>query len=280
MKCAILSDVHANNEALTAVLASEPLCTADAVICLGDMVGYYASPNECLDSIRRRAQLCIAGNHDLAALGRLETRHFGRVARHAIEWTSRELSGENREFIANLPQIAQFENHFVCVHGALHPKPNATLHLSSVVRLERSLLELRWREFGARICLFGHTHHAVVYSAGCLVPAARIGAELELSPKEYYLINPGSVGQSRDADPRASFAVYDTRTRRLTFHRVAYDLNACLARARNAGLLPEPSYGERVWGWLGQHGALSRNLLETTLHNVRRRLGSLARPRS
>jgi predicted phosphodiesterase len=270
MRCALVSDIHANLEALEAVLASEPVRSADAIVCLGDVVGYHANPNECVELVEQRARLCIAGNHDWAAVGKLDTRDFGRVARVAIAWTAPRLTSKNLGFLADLPVLSVFEQEFVCVHGALHPEPNVTLHLSDAFRAERSFEHWPQDALEQRICFFGHTHRPIVYAyaAGrCRVLEA---SAVELSPNARYLINPGSVGQSRDRDPRASFLIYDTAARRLWFHRVAYDQDACLRRARQAGLLPQAALGETVQDWLAIRAIGARRLLGRAAYRARR----------
>jgi diadenosine tetraphosphatase ApaH/serine/threonine PP2A family protein phosphatase len=272
MRCAILSDVHANVEALEAVLSSEAVRSADAVVCLGDLVGYYASPNECVELIRRHASSCIAGNHDLAAIGLLDYTDFGRAARLAIDWTRSELTAENRDYLASLPLTETIGSDFMCVHGALHPSPNATLHLSNEARVDASFEQLRSGSFPCRTCFFGHTHRPVVYRHDGQRSSVLPGGTFELCTSEYHLVNPGSVGQPRDRDPRAAFAVYDTATRELRFERVVFDRAACLARARAAGLLLPPSLADRTRDWLATGVDGTRKLIGRGLHATRQRL--------
>jgi predicted phosphodiesterase len=271
MRCAIVSDVHANPEALEAALASEPLRTADAIICLGDVVGYYTEPDRCVQRIRSVAALGIAGNHDLAATGKLDPSDFGRHARTAIEWTKPRLSAESLGYLERLPLFANFEAHFSCVHGALHPEPNATLHLSNLARVDRSFERLTSGTTGTRICFFGHTHHAVAYESDGTRASALTGPSLRLSDDRFYLVNPGSLGQPRDGDRRASYVVYDTSHRSLEFHRIDYDFEAPLARARSAGLLDPPSLRARTSDWLGSCVHDARTALGVAARHVRKR---------
>lgn len=277
MRYAIISDVHANPEALSAVLASDALRAADALICLGDLVGYYTHPNECVDAVRQNASVCIAGNHDLAAVGRLDPSDFGRHARLAVAWTRPRLSAENRAYLSALPFTALIGDAFICVHGALHPEPNPILHLSNSARIELSFERLRSGAFGPRVCFFGHTHRAVAYAHDGERVHVVSGAELELRHGASYLINPGSVGQPRDGDARASFAVFDTGRRCLAFHRVAFDMRPALDRARREGLLAEPTLGERTLDMLGGGADLTRRVAGRAVHAARRARRTLAR---
>lgn len=270
MRYAIISDVHANPEALSAVLASDSVRAADALVCLGDLVGYYTDPNECVDLVRHRASACIAGNHDLAVIGRLDPSDFGRHARAAVEWTRPRLSAKNRAYLAALPLTALIGDAFLCVHGALHPEPNPTLHLSSSARVEQSFERLRSGAFGPRVCFFGHTHRAVAYMHDGERVQALSGAAFELRRGASYLINPGSVGQPRDGDARASFAVFDSETRRLEFQRVAFEMRPCLERAREQGLLREPTLAQRTRDLLGGGADLGRRLAGRAVHAARR----------
>jgi len=237
MRYAVLSDVHANLEALTAVLRRLNMLAVDRIVCLGDIVGYHADPRACLELLRASGAHLIAGNHDRAATGKKDPSDFGFAARRAVLWTQGKLEEADRRFLDGLPVFDHLDG-FAIVHAALHPEPNEDLHLSTRSRVDRSLAALASGRFDARVCFFGHTHRPVAHelrdnryvshSADRIVP---------LAPDGVYLVNPGSVGQPRDGDQRAAFLVYDTRAQTIAFHRVAYDRAACLRKARSAGLL-------------------------------------------
>jgi predicted phosphodiesterase len=243
MKLAIVSDIHANLEALQATLADISMQAVDRLVCLGDVVGYNANPAECIALLRRRDVLCVAGNHDRAVSGQITTEDFGHTAARAVAWTRKRLPPDALDYLAALPLTAGIQHHLVAVHGALHPDTGR-----ETVRLETE--ELRQSSFAAlinhpsraRICAFGHTHRTAMFEFSDGVMRERTGDHLHLRDDAYYLINPGSVGQPRTADPRATYLVLDTDHRVVTVHRVAYDAEAARAKTRRAGLLPALSF--------------------------------------
>jgi predicted phosphodiesterase len=232
MITAVISDLHANLEAVEATFSDIARQKVDEVLCLGDLVGYFANPNECVELIRSRGVRCVMGNHDRVAAGLAEPTNFGETARRAILWTRQELSDDNRRFLAGLPMTLAL-GELLLVHGALTPEPNVDLHVSSLARAEQSLTALRDR-FSARICLFGHTHRPMLYRLDDSSARAHKG-EGCLSLAGHCLVNPGSVGQSRDADARASYVILDGEN--ATFRRVEFARAATLAKASHAGLL-------------------------------------------
>lgn len=246
MKYALLADVHANAEALLAVLGALEAEHVDEIVCLGDVVGYGASPNECVRLLAHAGATSVAGNHDRAALGLRDMDSFGRAARRSMAWTKRALGAEAHEWLSTLPLARRVGRDLLLFHAALHPTLNDELHLSTLPRLERSLEVLAAGGRGARIGLFGHTHHPGVWRArsGAFGPAP--GEQVALDEGAYYLVNPGSVGQSRDVDPRAAFAVLDTNAGMVRFRRVEYDLT--LSRAKVAAA--EAGEKPRVFAWL------------------------------
>jgi len=239
----LVSDVHANLEALTAVLTELDRAHVDRIVCLGDVVGYHANPNECLELLVRAGAHSIAGNHDRAATRVIEPTSFGAVARHAIHWTRRVLEPERARRLRELDVFDRLDDTTCLVHAALHPQPNDEYHLSTPARLDASFAKLVSGELGARLCFFGHTHQAAVHRSDgrtrTRVPHGPAPTRVELDGA-YYLVNPGSVGQPRDGDERASFAVFDDRAQTLEFRRVEYDRVACMRKAEAAGLLAPP----------------------------------------
>ena len=256
MRLALISDVHANTEALGAVLAALEHAEIDALACLGDLVGYHAEPNECIERVVSTGAHMIAGNHDLAAVGRMDWSDFGAAARRSAVWTRRVLTEESREVLARLPLTCTLGSTILLFHGALHPEPNAELHLSTRARVDRTMQALRRNAPLATIGCFGHTHRAKVFelSGGKLGErlGARSEARISLEPGCHYLVNPGSVGQPRDGDDRAAYAILDTGRSHVELRRVAYDVAAARAKTARAGLLDsgpaaEASWARRIW---------------------------------
>jgi predicted phosphodiesterase len=266
VKIAIISDVHASTEALSAVLAAIDAEGVDHLVCLGDIVGYHAEPDACVERLVARGATSVTGNHDRVAAGLAEPTHFGRSARHAILWTRAQIQPETARALARLPLYAVVNGAFVAFHGALHPTPDPERYLSSEKEVMKTFAALSHGGFGVDVGFFGHTHRGVVYAL-CrgrisTLPgplhvrrgSACAGPSVTLAPGTRYLINPGSVGQPRDGDPRASFVIWDGARRSVRFHRVAYDVRGCLAKAERAGLLGReraPSISpHRLTGWL------------------------------
>jgi predicted phosphodiesterase len=238
MRALILSDVHGNLEALTAVLAAaEPY---DALWNLGDLVGYGASPNQVLDLIRPAAQVNVRGNHDRVCCGLTSALGFNPVARAAALWTQKELTPENLEWLRAVPQgpVQPEQPGVACVHG-------------SPLNEDQYILSMRdaWaplQQMAMAITFFGHTHLQGGFSQKEhdwheIRPQYRVRNEaeswtMEIAPGTRHLINPGSVGQPRDNDWRAGFAIYDSESAEIVFHRVPYDLTTAQGRILMADL--------------------------------------------
>jgi len=250
MRYGLISDVHANLEAATAVMRQLERAAVDRVVCLGDVVGYHANPNECVELLARCDGLTLAGNHDRAAVGALDPGDFGATARRAIHWTRRQLLPDHAARLRQLDVFGWLDPRTCLVHAALHPLPNDRYHLSTQERVAASFAKLHSGRVPARLCFFGHTHRAVVHrSDGRTVSqlALRSGPiPLDLD-RYFYLVNPGSVGQPRDNDQRAAFAIFDAERATLEFRRVAYDFAACQRKAQAAGLLPPARSGLEQW---------------------------------
>jgi len=157
-----------------------------------------------------------------------------------VLWTRARISAGSRAFLAGLPLHAVVDGRFLLFHGALHPSPDPDLHLSNHVRVARSIEALRDGPWGVRLAFFGHTHRRAVHEARGGGWRSLEGSMIELSAAARYLINPGSVGQPRDGDPRAAFAIFDAGAGAgvVRFCRVPFDAGACLAKAAREGLLP------------------------------------------
>jgi diadenosine tetraphosphatase ApaH/serine/threonine PP2A family protein phosphatase len=231
MTTALISDIHGNLEALDAVLAEIQARGPRRVICLGDVVGYGASPNECLAKVRKHCEMVLLGNHDAAASGGPEAARFNIYARVAAEWTAKTLTRENREYLQRLPVTSSQGSYYL-----VHASPACPRDWEYL--LDRFDAEPQFHYFTEPICFIGHTHQPAVYMAdpaGCKsLPLSNV----TLEPDRRYIVNVGSVGQPRDHDPRACFAVYHEAAGVVEFVRVPYDIEGAQAKIR-AAQLPE-----------------------------------------
>lgn len=232
MRVAVITDVHANRQALDAVLAAVDAEGVDAVWCLGDIVGYGPRPNECCELVRGRADVCLAGNHDLVALGELTVSDFNEEAAAAALWTNEVLAGESESFLRALSPQGEAAGAELFHASARDPVWEYVLTEEAA----RSTLDLTT----APLVLVGHSHVALALTpegddkvAGGLAPA---GTEIPLDRR--WLLNPGSVGQPRDGDPRAAWLLVDAEQRFASFRRVAYPIEQTQTEMRAAGLPP------------------------------------------
>ena len=234
MRALILSDIHSNLEAFRAVL-DDALAKGgfDEVWCLGDTVGYGPDPGECIELLRRQSCICVVGNHDLAAVGRLSTSDFNSHAAFAAQWTASQLVPEHGQFLASLPEIARREG-FTLVHGSLRVPV-----LEYLVSVEVAIATFQLLE--SRFCLVGHSHIPFICREGdseCTFERFPEGDPVHLG-EERLIINPGGVGQPRDGDPRPSYVIYDSDEGTLQRNRVVYEIATTQQKMRQAGL-PEP----------------------------------------
>jgi diadenosine tetraphosphatase ApaH/serine/threonine PP2A family protein phosphatase len=232
MRYAIISDTHSNLEALSAVISKIADLKADRILCLGDIVGYSANPNEVIDILKNERALCIIGNHDAVACGLREPDDFNPLAKRAALWTREQLTDENKTFLRDLPKELKVDGFFI-FHGSIHATDRYILYKEDIKENFQFLEKLTGQP---RIGFFGHTHVRTTYIHDRDVISVDLSFELSLSPSRQYLINPGSVGQPRDHDPRASFLVYDTIEHKVTFYRADYDIAACQSKIMEAGL--------------------------------------------
>jgi predicted phosphodiesterase len=243
VKLALISDIHANLQALQATLDDIAAQSVDRIVCLGDIVGYNTNPGECIALVRRADCLCVAGNHDRAVSRQITTETFSNTAARAAAWTRQRLGKDELAFLAGLPLKAEIAGELIAVHGALHPETGGeSVRLDNDESRGFSFEALMTDPSGARICAFGHTHHAAVHEFRRGHIAARPEDEVHLRDDAYYLVNPGAVGEPRGADRRASYMVVDLVRRVVTVHRVAYDAAATLRATRQAGLAPPLSF--------------------------------------
>lgn len=220
MRFAILSDIHANVAALAAVLADIDRRGVDDIVHLGDLVGYNSFPRETLALVQARGIRGVHGNHDLMACGALSLDHCGPLARRALEWTRDALSPAELAYLAALPGELRPADGVICMHSMLGDPIGRVRGREGFHEVS---LELRRFDPQLEICCTGHTHRSSAVAIGPDDVVRHIGAGLRVTPGAFWFINPGSVGQPRDSDPRAAYAVLDLESREVGFHRVAYD---------------------------------------------------------
>jgi predicted phosphodiesterase len=230
LRYGIISDIHSNLDALNAVLNSIKNQGIDKLICLGDIVGYGPEPNECVENIKSNADLTLAGNHDFAVLDKTDITKFNRHAKSAIQWTKKHLSDTSREFLQSLSLIEEVEN-FVFVHAT----PDIPIQWKYILSLYDAYLI--FLSFEETICFFGHTHVPSIFVKNQNGHVDfRMVSNITINPENQYLINVGSVGQPRDRDPRAAYAVFDTTSMIYDLYRIEYDIKSTQSKMKNANL--------------------------------------------
>jgi diadenosine tetraphosphatase ApaH/serine/threonine PP2A family protein phosphatase len=229
VRYAVLSDIHGNLEALRAALA-DARSVADTVLCLGDVVGYGADPGPCLETLVERAVAITAGNHEYGVAGRLDLGWFNRHARAAAEWTRERLDDDCRAYLGALPLVAQVGDATL-----VHASPARPEEWPYLVDAEDGYEA--FAAFDTRLCFVGHSHRPRAWSVGSSGPdhVAR-PTDITLETGRRYIVNVGSVGQPRDGDPRAAYALWDADARRVTIRRVAYDVQGARRKILAAGL--------------------------------------------
>jgi predicted phosphodiesterase len=230
MRVAVISDIHANLHALSAVLAEIDEEGPDALWCLGDLVGYGPRPNECCSAVRDRAALSLVGNHDLVVLGQVDVTEFNPEAGRAVAWTQSVLDEESRQYLAGLQPQATADG-VELYHGS--PR-NAVWEYV----LDTEAIQAAFLHSNSQVILIGHSHIPIVaHLHGSDVQAAHApeATEADLEGGRL-LLNPGSVGQPRDGDPRAAWILLDLDEGRASFRRVEYEVTRTQEEIRDAGL--------------------------------------------
>lgn len=246
MRRLILADIHSNHDALDAVLA-DASGRYDEIVCCGDVAGYGASPNQVIEWARAHCATIVRGNHDRACAAHGNPADFNERAGAAVLWTREQLRADNREWLAGLPLGPLLFEDYELAHGSPLDEDEYLIVSYDIAPLGSVIMR--------PVCFVGHTHvqSGWEWTRGGLrqLPAPKPGeAEcvIELASDRLYLFNPGSVGQPRDHDPRAAYAIWDLGQRTVTLHRVEYDIRAAQARILEAGLHP----------WLAERLALGR----------------------
>lgn len=236
-KLAIVSDIHANIEALKSVLHKSHELKVDKIYCLGDVVGYNASPERCVDTIINNSIETLMGNHDMRAASLCGANRFNPAAKAAIEWTKKNISDKSVRFLKNLPDNVSIDNVILLFHGWIKSCDDY-IFTDDDARINFEIME---RDFTENIGFFGHTHIPIGYSYdGTDVKIiSDINLKIKLNDGVKYLINPGSVGQPRDGDNKASFVTLTFEENDdiiIEHHRVDYDFLDTMERVINAGL--------------------------------------------
>ena len=248
MRSLVLSDIHANLAALEAVLRDAEGRHLDQIWCLGDVVGYGPDPNQCVECVRALEPIAVAGNHDLATLGKMSISEFNPDAQRACLWTSRELNPEGESYLQSLPAIMEMGD-FTLVHGS--PREPIWEYI-----LSPSIAQANFACFDTPFCVAGHTHAPLVFvsrpanggeTSRCEAIIPQSGTLIPLG-EERLIANPGSVGQPRDGDPRASYLIVDTDEGTLEYRRVHYPIEETQRRMEAKGL-PYRLITRLSFGW-------------------------------
>ena len=243
MRVLVMSDIHANYTALEAVL--QDAGHTDETWCLGDLVGYGPDPNMVVEEVRGLPHLtCMLGNHDVAIIGRMELAAFNGDARRSLTWTSNVLNADNMDFLRSLSYTTEVRGDVTLAHGS--PRDPVWEYILNTLSAR-----LNFEHFGTPYCFVGHSHIQSVFQLDekndrVSMALTKVGQPMQLRPRQ--ILNPGSVGQPRDRDPRAAYAIYDAETGTWEARRVEYDVAAVQERVRQARL-PEKHAVRLAEGW-------------------------------
>ena len=242
MRLGILSDIHANYEALSAVLEAYTHEAIDEYYCLGDTVGYGGSPNECADLVRKLAKATILGNHDAAVAGRMDYSYYYEAARHALDTHASMLSLDSMEWLRHLPYQLRLDRHNVQL---CHGSPVRLEEFEYIFAPEQARECLPIYDELGHITLIGHSHLCKVFALTRTTVEELPPVDFVLEPDKKYIVSVGSVGQPRDYDNRASYTVYDTDKKRFEFKRVEYDIETAADKVLRAKL--ERNFAHRLF---------------------------------
>lgn len=242
MRIGIFSDIHANLEALSAVLEAYRKESIDVYYCLGDTVGYGGSPNECADLVREVAKQTILGNHDAAVSGRMDYSYYYEAARHALDAHAAVLTSENMSWLKSLP----YEQKLADVDVLLcHGSPVRLEEFEYIFAPEQARECLAIYDKIGHITLIGHSHLCKVFALTRTTVEELNPVDFDLEPDKKYIVSVGSVGQPRDFDNRASFTVFDTEKKRFEFKRIEYDIELAADKVLRSRL--ERNFAHRLF---------------------------------
>ena len=228
MRYAIFGDIHGNLDALDVVLGRIEKERVDEIACVGDIVGYAAEPSQCVKRIRELNCHAVAGNHEYAVLGKTDITFFNPDALRSILWTKDHLPKDDVAWLNELPLTVEHDD-FTLVHGALH-SPEYFDYIQTIYDAQ-----LSFERLDSRVCFLGHSHvHVTFFDVNPIIYT--LENEITLMAGQKALVNVGSVGQPRDQNPLAAYAIFDTEDESVTIHRVEYDVEKAAEKIREAGL--------------------------------------------
>ncbi|HTM22606.1 MAG TPA: metallophosphoesterase family protein [Kofleriaceae bacterium] len=240
MRYGIFSDVHANHEALSAVYEAFDREKIDRYVCIGDTVGYGASPNECCDMVRKRAAFTILGNHDAAVAGRMDYSYYYDAARQALDYHASILSPENMAWLKGLPYEVR-EGDVTFCHGS----PIALEEFEYIFSAEQAARCLEIWDKLSTVTFIGHSHLCKSFALTREEVFEVVATKFVIRPEHRYIISVGSVGQPRDYDNRASYTIYDSSEKTFEFKRVPYDIEVAAQKIFDSDL--ERNFGNRLF---------------------------------
>ena len=229
MRYGIISDIHGNFEALDVAIGHLKSLDVDAFVCVGDIVGYGADPNSCMDAVRDLTEKVVAGNHDCAAVGLTDIEHFNQYARESALWTARNLNAAHNQYIKMLPLTLSLENALI-----VHATPNEPQQWSYLMTQFQFMNA--FHHFAEKICFIGHSHLPIVFQQSEQSSGPVEGTLFHLVDRSRYIVNVGSVGQPRDNDPRLCCCLYDSSKMTVELLRLEYDVGRAQDKIRQAGL--------------------------------------------
>ncbi len=234
MRFGIITDIHGNQPALETVLSAMDKLRIDKYICLGDVVGYGASPKWCLDTVRDLCEVVILGNHDAAVIGKMDSSYYYDAAKQVIEWTRQQLTEEDLKWLNERPYIAFEKERDQCF---THGDPIDPERFNYIYLLDHAMDLLQYYEELHNITWVGHSHLRRIFRFESPDTVREVAVEnLILDENNKYLVACGSVGQPRDGDPRTGFVVFDSDDNKITFHRLEYDVQRAHDMILEAGL--------------------------------------------
>jgi len=229
MRYGIFSDVHSNLEAFRAVVKEMESDGAEKYICIGDIVGYGANPSECIALTKSLTDKVVCGNHDWASIGALEVSYFNDYAKKAVIWTMNRLSDDERRYLQGLHLKVEDED-FVAVHGSLD-EPDEFHYILDIYGAHRTFDLLN-----KKICFIGHSHAPMTFVKSKETVRLSVEKRTVITDESFYIVNVGSVGQPRDGDPRACYALYDSKAKTIEIKRASYPIHRTQEKIRKAGL--------------------------------------------